>query len=83
MSFMDFEAGIMGVLVIVLLVIILGYLITRWFWNWYFKINARLHEQRKTNELLQNIYDALVQGNQVSAAAVGQVMGMKDNSANG
>lgn len=72
---------IVGIILVVFLVAILLFVITRWFWNWYFKINARLQEQRRTNELLQNIYNALIQGNQVSAVTAGQIMNMKTNKA--
>lgn len=51
---------IVKVILVVFLVAVLLFVVTRWFWNWYFKINARLHEQKKTNELLQNIYNVLV-----------------------
>ena len=70
--------NIFGIVLIVALALIVVFLITRWFWCWYWKINARLHEQQKTNELLQNIFDALVQGNAVSAVTAGQIMGMNE-----
>lgn len=64
----------------IIFLIILGlfvlFLVTRWYWCWYLKINARLEEQRKTNELLQDIYDALVQGNTVNAVTAGQIMNL-------
>ena len=61
-------------LVIIAIFAILVFLITRWFWCRYWKINARLNEQQRTNELLQNIYDALVQGNTVSAVTAGHLV---------
>lgn len=72
-----FGAGI-GVILAWILAAILFFLLLRWFWCWYLKINARLREQEKTNELLQNIFDALVQGNAVSAVTAGQIIGMNE-----
>lgn len=70
---------ILMITLIVLLVMLLVFLFLRWYWCWYFKINARLHEQERTNELLQNIFDALIQGNTVNAVTAGQIMGMNES----
>ena len=51
---------------ILILIIVLGiglfvliFFITRNLWCWYFKINLRLEEQKKTNKLLTEISDTL------------------------
>lgn len=75
-------ASILGTLFIVLFFLILIFIITRELWCWYYKINARLEEQEKTNELLQNIYDALVQGNSVNAVTAGHIIGASKNGSN-
>ena len=49
-------------ILIIILVIFLIFFITRFFWCWYYKINARLQEQKRTNELLMQIY-AVLQSN--------------------
>lgn len=71
------EMGV-GALLALILFLIVVWFITRQLRCWYWKINARLEEQRKTNELLQNIFDVLVQGNAVSAVTAGQIMGMNE-----
>lgn len=74
---------ILGIVLIVLLVLFLLFLLLRQYICWYFKINARLYEQRKTNELLQNIFDALVQGNAIGSIQVGSVESLKAQMAKG
>ena len=49
------------------LIAVLVFLITRAFWCWYWKISARLEEQKKTNLYLESIYKLLAQGNAISA----------------
>ena len=71
--------NVIGIVFAVLLVIFLIILLTRWLWCWYFKINARLHEMEKTNELLQNIFDALIQGNKVNSVTAGQIINMNSS----
>lgn len=70
---------ILCVIVIIALYTILKFLFFREINCWYLKINARLEEQKKTNELLQNIFDALIQGNTVNALTAGQVIKLNDN----
>lgn len=60
-------------LLIILLVLIVIFLLARQFILWYYKINQRLEAQRRTNVLLESIYDALIQGNQINAITAGQV----------
>lgn len=71
---------IIPILLGVLLVLILVFLITRAFWCWYWKISARLEEQRKTNLYLEAIYKLLAQGNTINAASAEAVI---NNSING
>ncbi|SET46498.1 hypothetical protein SAMN04487771_101945 [[Clostridium] aminophilum] len=73
--------NLIPVLLIIILVWIAVFLILRAFWCWYWKINARLEEQKKTNELLQNILNALIQGNAVNAVTAGNVMDLNENQA--
>lgn len=65
---------VFSTLVALMIIFILGnvvvFFVTRGLKLWYWKVNERLEEQRKTNELLQNIYDALVQGNNLSAFGI-------------
>lgn len=68
---------LIGIVIGVLLILVLVFFITRWYWCWYFKINARLKEQERTNELLQNIFSALVQGNTVSSISAQQLVNMR------
>lgn len=68
---------LIGILIVVLLILFLIFFITRWFWCWYFKINARLREQERTNELLQNIFSALVQGNTVNSISAQHLVNMR------
>ena len=60
-----------GDLILIGVAILLGFflvfIITRAFWCWYWKISARLNEQRRTNEVLEGIYKALLQGNSLEA----------------
>ena len=49
--------GIVGILFTILFILAIIFLITRWFWTWYFKINARLKEQEETNVLLKKIFE--------------------------
>ena len=70
---------IVKILIIILFVMIILFLLAREWVCWYWKINARLAEQKKTNELLQNIFDALIQGNTVNALTAGQVIKLNDN----
>jgi len=44
--------------------LLLVFFITRWFWCWYFKINARYDAARETNALLMEIRDLLKQNGQ-------------------
>ena len=69
---MNFEDLILGLLII-LMVLSEIYLLARQFILWYYKINQRLEAQRRTNVLLESIYDALIQGNQINAITAGQV----------
>lgn len=69
----DFATAIIGVIVAILLVLLLSFLILRQIFLWYWKVNERLEEQRKTNVLLKGIYEALLQGNQINAITAGQV----------
>ena len=46
---------LLGNFVIGIIIFIGVFLLLRSFWCWYWKINARLDEQEKTNELLQAI----------------------------
>lgn len=69
---MDMEEIILALLV-VLMILILIFLLARQFVLWYYKINQRLEAQRRTNVLLESIYDALIQGNQINAITAGQV----------
>lgn len=57
---------IINVLLISILVLMLVFFITRWFWCWYFKINARYDEAREANALLIEIRDLLKQNGQPS-----------------
>lgn len=54
-------------LLVIILIIIVVFLVTRAFWCWYWKISARLEEQKKTNQYLEAIYKLLAQGNAISA----------------
>ncbi len=67
------------IIIIILLILILFFFITRWYWCWYFKINHRLHELERTNELLQNIYDAVVQGTAVGAISATELVNSGKN----
>lgn len=49
------------VVAIVAFIWILGILIFRQIRLWYWKVNERVNEQRKTNALLKGIYDLLYQ----------------------
>lgn len=69
---MPTEDIVLGLL-IVLLILIVIFLLARQFILWYYKINQRLEAQRRTNVLLESIYDALIQGNQINAITAGQV----------
>lgn len=74
----DFIGKIIVGLLIALVVSVVFFLLSREILCWYFKINARLEEQRTANELLQNIFDALVQGNAVNAVTAGQIIEMSE-----
>ena len=74
---------VLGIVLLILFVLILQFLLFRWFWCWYFKINARLREQERTNALLQNIFDAIVQGNNIGAMQVGTTASLKSQIAKG
>lgn len=50
--------------IIIIAVVFAIFIWTREFWCWYWKINERLEEQRKTNELLTNIYHLHSCGNE-------------------
>lgn len=82
MGYMNTNMSFVGIVVTVLLVQVLLFVLTRWFWNWYYKMNARLNEQRKTNELLQNVYDALLRGDPGSAVTAGQIVKQMNENAN-
>lgn len=69
----DFASAIIGVIVAILLILLIAFLIFRQIFLWYWKVNERLEEQRKTNVLLKGIYEALLQGNQINAITAGQV----------
>jgi len=56
-------------LIVGFLILILVFLITRAFWCWYWKISARLEEQKKTNLYLEAIYKLLAQGNAINAVS--------------
>lgn len=63
----------MSVVAVVALLWLIGILVFRQIRLWYWKVNERLEEQRKTNVLLKGIYEALLQGNQINAITAGQV----------
>ena len=63
----------MSVVAVVALLWLIGILVYRQIRLWYWKVNERLEEQRKTNVLLKGIYEALLQGNQINAITAGQV----------
>ena len=67
------------ILILVLFILLILFLIFRWFFCWYWKINARLAEQRRTNELLENIYAALAYGNQLDATSLNRMTGKLNN----
>ena len=69
----DFASTIMSVVAVVALLWLIGILVFRQIRLWYWKVNERLEEQRKTNVLLKGIYEALLQGNQINAITAGQV----------
>lgn len=69
----DFASSIMSVVAVVALLWLIGILVFRQIRLWYWKVNERLEEQRKTNVLLKGIYEALLQGNQINAITAGQV----------
>lgn len=69
----DLASAIIGVVLVVVLLWLIGFLIFRQIFLWYWKVNERLEEQRKTNVLLKGIYEALLQGNQINAITAGQV----------
>ena len=69
----DFASTIMSVVAVVALLWLIGILVFRQNRLWYWKVNERLEEQRKTNVLLKGIYEALLQGNQINAITAGQV----------
>ncbi len=54
-----YERDFTNIIFIIIIFGIIFFLVTRWFWNWYFKINARLTEQKETNELLLRILTEL------------------------
>lgn len=72
--------NIIPILLIVLLVLALVFLISRGFWCWYWKISARLEEQKKTNLYLEAIYKLLAQGNAISAVSAEALL---NNNVNG
>ena len=76
---MPTSTDIVLILILVLLILFVLFLILRWFFCWYWKINARLAEQRRTNELLENIYAALAYGNQLDATSINRMTGKLDN----
>ena len=55
------QNDLLVVVAIVAFVWILGILIFRQIRLWYWKVNERVNEQRKTNALLKGIYDLLYQ----------------------
>lgn len=78
---LDIEMGdLLIVALIIFIVLILFFLIARELICWYYKINARLKEQEKTNELLQDIYDAIVQGTMVNSVTAGHIVNAEQNS---
>lgn len=70
----DVLGEVLPIILGVLLVIFVISLILREYYCWYFKINARLSEQKRTNELLQNLFDASIQGNAVNAVTANQML---------
>lgn len=63
--------------IVILLLDILKFLLIRQFVCWYLRINERLREQERTNELLQNIFDALIQGNAVSSISAERLVNLQ------
>ena len=55
------QNDLLVVVAIVAFIWILGILIFRQIRLWYWKVNERINEQRKTNALLKGIYDLLYQ----------------------
>ena len=55
------QNDLLMVIAIVAFIWILGILIFRQILLWYWKVNERVNEQRKTNALLKGIYDLLYQ----------------------
>jgi len=66
-------------LLVVLLVMFLVFLITRAFWCWYWKISARLEEQKRTNMYLEAIYKLLAQGNAINAVSADALLNVNTN----
>lgn len=66
---MDYS-GFIGILVGFLVVLIIIFLVCREFIMWYYKINERLAEQKKTNELLRQLIYLESQGNRLNAYGV-------------
>jgi hypothetical protein len=68
---------------VVLFIMVIIFFVTRWFWCWYFKINHRLNELEKTNEILKDIRILLMQQNQIQRVQTQEVVNMSDQMING
>lgn len=75
----DLMGNAILVLLVVLLIMVVVFLITRAFWCWYWKISARLEEQRKTNLYLEAIYKLLAQGNAINAVSAEALLNSDGN----
>ncbi len=55
--------GFIAAIIVLFIVLIIIFLVTRQFWCWYWKINIRISELEKINENLEQIKGLLIHEN--------------------
>ena len=63
---------VLPIIIIILIFVVALFVVTREIWCWYWKINARLDEQQRTNALLQRLLETQIQGSVQNAQMPGQ-----------
>lgn len=81
-AFDDVIIYILLSVVVVLLVSVVWFLLWRKFYTWYFKIDHRLVEVQKTNQLLTEIRGLLIQSNAVDGVVGNEVYEMAETLKN-